>query len=198
MMLRGNLATRPFYNERIVSLVLALIGAVVLALTVINATRLIQLSSRRSELRAQIAADEAAAARIRQGAAAIQKGVDRAALVSLAGSAREANALIDERTFSWTTLLSLIETNIPMGVRLTSITPAFIKGDIVLTMMLIGRQAEDVTQFMEALEKTGSFYDVNLTTANTNEEGLDLVTLKARYLPPLVPTTTKPAEVEGR
>ena len=72
MMLRGNLATRPFYNERIVTLLLALVAAVVLALTVTNVTRLLQLSARRSELRAQIGADEAAAARIRQSAAAMQ------------------------------------------------------------------------------------------------------------------------------
>ena len=56
MMLRGNLATRPFYNERIVTLLLALVAAVVLALTVTNVTRLLQLSARRSELRAQIGA----------------------------------------------------------------------------------------------------------------------------------------------
>jgi len=190
-MLRGNLATRPFYNERIVTLLLALIAAVVLALTVTNVTRLIQLSARRSELRGQIAADEAAAARIRQAAAAIQKGVDRTALVSLAGSAREANALIDERTFSWTTVLTLIEQAIPMGVHLTSITPDFKKGDIIITMMLVGRQAEDVTNFMDALEATGAFYDVAATVVGATEEDFDRVTIKGFYLPP---ASIKPAK----
>jgi len=190
-MLRGNLATRPFYNERIVTLLLALVAAVVLALTVTNVTRLLQLSSRRSELRTQIGADEAAAALIRQNAAAVQKGVDRTALVTLAGSAREANALIDERTFSWTTLLTFIESAIPMGVHLTSITPDFKKGDIIITMMLVGRRAEEVTDFMTALEANGAFYDVGATVVGATEEGFDRVTIKAWYLPPPPPKPAK-------
>jgi hypothetical protein len=101
-MLRGNLATRPFYNERLVTLLLALIALVAVALTVFNASRLLQLSSRRSELRAQMDKDSADAARIRGNAVAVQNSVDRAALMSLAGSAREANGLIDARTFGST------------------------------------------------------------------------------------------------
>ena len=184
MMLRGNLATRPFYNERIVMLLLALVAAVVLALTVTNVTRLVQLSSRRSALRTQIAADEAAAARIRQTASSVQKGVDRTALAELAGSAREANALIDQRTFSWTTFLTLVESAIPMGVHLTSIAPDFKKGDIIITMNLVGRQAEDVINFTNALETTGRFYDVGATVVGATEEGFDRVTIKGLYLPP--------------
>ena len=198
MMLRGNLATRPFYNERIVTLLLALVAAIVLALTVTNVTRLLQLSSRRSELRGQISADEAAAARIRQTAVAVQKGVDRTALVSLAFSAREANALIDERTFSWTTLLTFIESAIPMGVHLTSITPEFKKGDIILTMMLVGKQAEDVTNFMTALEASGAFYDVGATIVGPTEEGYDRVTIKAWYLPPPPTKPVKTGEGDTR
>lgn len=197
-MLRGNLATRPFYNERIVTLLLALLAVIVLALTVTNVTRLLQLSSRRSELRAQIGADEAAAARIRQTAVAIQKGVDQGALVSLASSAREANALIDERTFSWTTFFTFIESAIPQGVRLTSITPEFKKGDIIITMMLVGRQAEDVSEFMNALEATGAFYDVLPTSIGATEEGFDGVTVKAFYLPPPPVKTVNPGEGQAR
>jgi hypothetical protein len=197
-MLRGNLATRPFYNERIVTLLLALVAAVVLALTVTNVTRLMQLSSRRSELRSQIAADEAAAARIRQTAATVQQGVDRTALASLAGSAREANALIDERTFSWTTLLTLIESAIPMGVHLVSITPEFKNDDIIITMMLVGRQAEEVTNFMSALEDTGAFYDVGATVVGATDDGFDRVTIRAWFLPPAPTKPVKTGEGDSR
>ena len=40
------------------------------------------------------------------------QGVDQNALMTLAGSAREANALIEQRTFSWTTFLTYIESAI--------------------------------------------------------------------------------------
>lgn len=198
MMLRGNLATRPFYNERIVALLLALVALVVLALTGWNATRLVQLSARRSDLRAQISADEAAATRVRQSAVAVQKSVDRAALASLAGSAREANSLIDERTFSWTMLFGFIEDTIPMGVRLTGVSPEIEKGEIVVTMVLVARQVEDVTTFMRALEGTGAFYDVMPTEADRTEDGLERVTVRAPYAPPPPVGATKPGGGGGQ
>lgn len=184
MMLRGNLATRPFYNDRLVSLLLALIAVAALALTVFNASRLLQLSTRRSELRAKMAEDESNAARIRSNAVAVQSSVDRAGLTSLAGSAREANSLIDARTFSWTTFFGYIENTIPMGVRLNAVSPEIEKGDIVVTMLLIGRRAEDVSTFMTALEETGAFYDVSPTVRDRTEEGLERITIKAWYAPP--------------
>lgn len=198
MMLRGNLATRPFYNERIVALLLALVGVVVIALTVVNLTRLMQLSARRSELRAQIGADEAAALRVRQSAVAVQQSVDGAALASLAGSAREANSLIDERTFSWTMLFGYIEDTIPMGVRLTAVSPEIEKGEIVVTMLLVARQVEDVTTFMRALEGTGAFYDVMPTEADRTEDGLERVSVRAPYAPPPPVGAVKPGGGGGQ
>lgn len=186
MMLRGNLATRPFYNERLVTLVLALVALVALALTAFNATRLVQLSARRSELRTQMGTDEAAAAQILANAAAIQNSVDRATLTTLAGSAREANTLIDQRTFSWTTFFGYIEQTIPMGVRLSAVTPEFDKGNIVVNMLLLGRRPDDVAAFMTALEETGAFYDAFPTSADRTDEGLDRVTVRIGYLPPKI------------
>jgi hypothetical protein len=192
MMLRGNLATRPFYNERMVGLLLALVGVVVVALTIYNGSRLLQLSARRSELRAQMAEDESNAERIRKNAVAVQSSVDRAALTSLAGSAREANSLIDARTFSWTTFLAYIEETIPMGVRLNAVSPEFSKDDIVVTMLLVGRNPEDVDRFMKALEGTGAFYDVSPTVGSRTEDGMERVTIQAYYLPPK-PSPATPA-----
>jgi cell division protein FtsL len=197
MMLRGNLATRPFYNERIVTLVLALVAVVVAGLTVTNATRLIRLSSQRSELQAQIATDEAAALRIRQAAASVQNGVDQTALAALAGSTREANQLIDARTFSWTTFFSYIESAIPTGVLLTSVVPEFQKGDIIIRLGVVGKQVEDVTAFMNALEKTGAFYDVGPTAVEPTEEGFDRVTVRGLYVPP-PPRASKPGDGGGQ
>ena len=46
VMLRTNLSTRPFYNERAVPLALAVVAVLVLAATVFNVTRLVALSQR--------------------------------------------------------------------------------------------------------------------------------------------------------
>lgn len=183
MMLRGNLASRPFYNERIVTMLLVLVGVVALALTVWNVSRVRDLSARRSALGAQMNEDAATAARIRQNAVLIQNSVDRAALATLAGSAREANDLIDARTFSWTTFFGYIEDTIPLGVRLTSVSPDIEDGKNIITMMLEGRTVEDIAQFMHALEETGAFYDVQPSVSDLAEDGMERATVKAGYAP---------------
>ena len=51
-MLRTNLSTRPFYNERAVHLVLGLVALVVLALTVVNLVSVVRLSRQNTVLSA--------------------------------------------------------------------------------------------------------------------------------------------------
>ncbi len=184
MMLRGNLATRPFYNERVVLLGLAFVALVVVALTMFNVSRLLALSERRSELRTQMNAEEALGAKVRAEAVVVQNSVDRSSLQALAGSTRLANTLIDARTFSWTTFFGYIEDTIPTDVRLTAVSPEVEKGAFVVTMLLLGRRAQDVETFMRALEDTGAFYDVMPAVADRTEEGLQRVTVRAGYLPP--------------
>lgn len=183
MMLRGNLATRPFYNERLATLAIVVLTVVVIALTVFNATRVVSLSSRRSALRAEIAADEAQAAQIRADATAVQNSVDRAALQDLVGSTRLANTLITARTFSWTTFFGCIEDVIPYDVRITAVSPEVEKGDIIVTMLLLGRSESDIEMFAAGLEGTGAFYDVRYTTADSTEDRLKRVTLTSKYVP---------------
>ena len=60
-MLRTNLATRPFYNEGAVRLVLLGLGLVVVAATLFNVARVIQLSRRDTQLVTQASRDEARA-----------------------------------------------------------------------------------------------------------------------------------------
>ena len=64
-MIRTNLATRPFYNERAVQLVLLGAGIVVLAATLYNVTRIVGLSSQDTRLARQATSDEARARDVR-------------------------------------------------------------------------------------------------------------------------------------
>ena len=69
LVLRTNLSTRPFYNERAVHLLLALAAVVVLALTAFNAIRIIALSRQNTELSSLINRDhDEAAARAKRSA----------------------------------------------------------------------------------------------------------------------------------
>ena len=181
-MIRTNLATRPFYNERAVHIVLALAAVVVVGFTAWTVGRLVSLSARHTALAAEIRRDEAAAAAHRQAADAIRRRIDPKVLELTVAQAREANALIDQRAFSWTEFFNLIERTLPGGVRLSSVAPHFEQGITSVTMVVTGRRAEDIDAFMERLEATGAFTDVLPRTEDFTEEGLHRTVIVGRYL----------------
>ncbi|HUF23100.1 MAG TPA: PilN domain-containing protein [Vicinamibacterales bacterium] len=180
-MLRSNLSTRPFYNERRVHLAVALVALIVVAFTAWNAARLVALSTRRTELRTQIQTDEQVAADLRGRADALETSVDTVELASVVESAREANAIIDRRTFSWTTFFNRLEDTLPPGVMLVSVSPGVENGQVVVTMVVIARRAEDVDDFMVKLEASGAFSDVLNVTDTVGDDGLHRVALRGRY-----------------
>ena len=107
-MLRVNVATRPFYNERGVYLMLALLGLLLLGLTAFNASSLVRLSGREAELTSRTSKEERRAQELRQEAVKLRGSVRQEELDAVLAAAREANALIDERTFSWTALFNYL------------------------------------------------------------------------------------------
>jgi hypothetical protein len=186
-MLQGNLATRPFYNERLVTLALALVAVIAVAASVFNARRLLDLSHERSALQTRIDANQRQAAAIRREADQTQRTVDRRHLQTLVAETREANGLIDQRTFSWTTLFGLIEKTLPIDVRLVAVSPKIDKDGTLITMLVVSRRDEALADFVAALEGTpgmGTFYDVLKHADNRNEDGTYSATIEAYYLPP--------------
>src|SRR5688572_21506118 len=116
-MLRGNLSTRPSYNDRAVALLIAAVALCVCILTVYNGFRLVDLTRRRGVIQSRIAVSEAEKRQLESETTAMQQGIDRNSLARLSSSAHEANRLIGDRTFSWTTLFALLEKAMPMDVR---------------------------------------------------------------------------------
>ncbi len=190
-MLKGNLSTRPFYNDRLVTAAIATAGLLVLLLTIFNVTRLVTLSRERAEVGARITADRDEAARIRADIDRMQAGVDRATLTQLASSARQANHIIDQRTFSWTTLLGLLERTLPPDVRLTSISPRLDGGVFRVSMAVVARDLDDVDVFIETLSATGRFYDVAPTEQRAADDGTFQAIVQAAYLPPARPNAPR-------
>jgi hypothetical protein len=76
-MLRANLSTRPFYNDRLVRLVLALASAAALALTTFNIGEVVRLRSRDAEVRQQTEAAEREADRLQAEARRIRQTINR-------------------------------------------------------------------------------------------------------------------------
>jgi Tfp pilus assembly protein PilN len=181
-MLRTNLSTRPFYNERAVRAGLLVAAIVVLALTVVNAVRIVTLSRQNTELSTQIVQEQQEAARLTEEAAAVRRTIDRADLQRVVLAAGEANALIDQRTFSWTEFFNWLETTLPPDVMLTSVRPLFQDEQIRINMNVLGRRAEDIDEFMERLEASGVFERALPGREDITDQGIYRVSMSVIYL----------------
>jgi hypothetical protein len=200
--LRTNLSTRPFYNERAVQLVLIVAALLVVVLTAFNAIRIISLSRQNTEFSSLITRDRQEAERLTREAARIRAGIDQRALQATAESAEAANTLIDQRTFSWTEFFNRIEETLPADVMLTGVQPTFTKDTTTIQMTILARRTEDVDVFMEKLEGTGAFDDVLPVNEAPSEDGLHRLVLRAVYRPAAAPAAvsggapTNPAQAE--
>ena len=90
-MIRTNLSTRPFYNERAVHLALGAVALVVLALTVVNLLAVVRLSRQNTVLSARIREDRTSAAELTRNAREIRQNINQVELNTIVAAAREAN-----------------------------------------------------------------------------------------------------------
>ena len=183
-MLRGNLATRPFYNEKALALVLWAVAVVVVVATAYNIARVAELSRRDTRLATQAARDEARTAELRASARRVRASVDAKAIERASIEARLANDLIDRRIFSWTDLFNRFEATLPDDVRITSVRPHVdSKGNVALAITVSARTREDVNQFIENLEKTAAFARILSRSERPNEKGEFEADLETLYVP---------------
>jgi Tfp pilus assembly protein PilN len=182
-MLRTNLSTRPFYNERAVQVMLGAVIVLIAVLTGFNIVEVVRLSASQRTLGAHAVESEREAARLKTEAAAVRAQINAKELETVANAAREANSIIDQRAFSWSGLFDQLEETLPDDVRITGVAPSITQqGLFVVEITVQARRSEDVDQFIEALEKTGSFHDVITPAESTNEEGLLQAVIRGTYI----------------
>ena len=199
-MLKGNLATRPFYNERAVRIVLAVLAVFVLIITVVSVTRVVSLQKRGGALNADASRAEVRSTELRRATARLRGGVDAKELQAVSAAALEANGLVDRRTFSWTELFNRFEATQPPDVRITAVKPKVEKGSFTLSIALVARDVNDVDAFMENLERTGAFPGLLAREEHVIESGELEAAIESRYIasPPVAATVgAKPVRAAG-
>ena len=195
MTLRTNLATRPFYNQRLAAVVVGVLAVVVLVFTLVNVVALVSLSGRSAELRGEAAENDARTADLRRRAQHARASVNPDHFERVAAAAHEANVLIDGRTFSWTELFNRFEATLPAGVRITAVQPRRDdQGRFVVTIGVVAREVDEVNAFMEALEERGGFRDVLARREQVDEEGLIETTVSGTYVPSAAPAVPSGGE----
>ena len=177
-----NLATRPFYNERAVHLVVAALGLAIVAILALEVVRFVALSRAHGELTlaAQTAEGEAAAVSTRT--ARLEREMPRDARASVVAAAEEVNRLIEQRLFSWTAFFNVIEQTLPAGVMLTAVRPDADEEGTSVDLAVIGLTVADIEEFIRRLEETGVFADVLARQGELNEEGMYRAQLRGRLV----------------
>jgi Tfp pilus assembly protein PilN len=194
-MIRTNLSTKPFYNERRVQTLLLILAVLVVAATAFNVSRVVRYSRSDTRLATQAARDEARAADLRRQAARLRASVDPKQVDFASADARQANDLIDRRTFSWTELFNQFETTLPDEVRITSVKPHSDRTHgTVLLITVVARGVDDVLVFMANLEATEAFTNLRPAEERVNEQGELESLLEMAYTPtPATPPAAKEA-----
>jgi Tfp pilus assembly protein PilN len=183
-MLRTNLSTRPFYNERGVHGALGVVALAVVALTIVNLAQIVLLTRRQSSLSSQAAAADTHAAELRARAARTRQAINAKQLDSISNAAREANTIIGRRLFSWTVLLNHLGDALPNNVRITSLRPDVDRdGSITVTMTVFAESVEEIEQFMANLEQSTAFSEVYPIDDEPAEGGGVRASLEGKYAP---------------
>jgi Tfp pilus assembly protein PilN len=182
-MIRTNLSTRPFYNVRAVRAAVGLLAAVVIGITLFNVVEIVRLSANQRTVGAEASTAEDEAERLRAEAVRIRAQIDPEELEKVVVAAREANAIIDQRTFSWTTLLTRLEETLPPNVRVRAVREKLDERDgrFDVTITAEARTFDELDDFVEALEATGAFRDVLPTVEETMDSGVIVAAIQGKY-----------------
>ena len=176
-----NLATRPFYNERAVHLVLGLLGLAAATMSIFGAIELTSLSRTHATLAAAANEDQRRSARVYSETATLQRQIPSADLDALSDAIREANHLIHRRTFSWTEFLNHVESTLPPDVMLTLLRPNIGSDGVGIEVGVIGREVDGIVEFIERLERTGAFEEVLVRQEELVDDGTYRATLNGQY-----------------
>ncbi len=183
-MLTANLSTRPFYNTRVIRAALAALIVVVVSVTLLNIQRYLALAANERVVGADALQAESEATRLRDAASGIVARLDQKEVDAVAAEAKQANAIIDQRAFSWTALLEQLEAALPPDVRIKSIQPkAEADGPLGVSVALEARRIEGVDAFVEALSGRPEFGKVLSTDEQTDEDGLIAAVVESTYAP---------------
>lgn len=192
-----NLATRPFYNERAVHLVVAAAGLAIVAILALEVVRFVALSRAHGELTLAAETAEGEAAAVSTRTERLEREMPRDAAATVVAAAEEVNRLIEQRLFSWTAFFNVIEQTLPAGVMLTAVRPDADEEGTSVDLAVIGRTVADIEEFIRRLEQTGVFADVLARQGELNEEGMYRAQLRGRLVRPDETTAGRDEPAEG-
>lgn len=179
-----NLASRPYRDYRPVYAAVVVMSLLAAFLMLQNVETYFRYTHETRNTRAKIAAIEAETARERQREQAVQgqlKGLD---LARLDAQTKFVNAKLQERAFSWSTLLDQLESVLADDVRLMSVSPSFQEdGTIDLALDLRSKASDGMTRTINRMNADPQFSNPFPSNESMTENGWAF-DLQVQYLPP--------------
>jgi type IV pilus assembly protein PilN len=190
MKVRLNLATKPLETHRkflagsglagfVAGIVFLALGWHVYSVRKVNA----EIRDRNQRIAAEMQ-------QLQQYRAELEKFFARPENARLSDRAAFLNTLIDARSFNWTQMFMDLEHVLPGGVRITSIEPQQVKGQLQLKLVVDTSNEQAKLNFLKALEGSKVFSHIELVkevapssapgAAIGDEKTLELNTLYSR------------------
>lgn len=184
-----NLAARPWRDNRLVWVLVALMLAVTGLLLFANVRAGYHYLISTRETRQTIERLEAERRREETTRQAIAQQIARVDMARLSVASRYVNSQLAERAFSWSGLLDRLERVVPSGVRLTTLDPNVDKnGRIVLAMSCVAKNSDGMVDMLNRMIRDPHFDRPFPSSEQTREDGTREFTIQADYSPAPVAT----------
>lgn len=185
MRLRLNLSTTPQENNRPFIAGAGVIGGLgLIALLVLSHAAYDSWQSNR-DLRADISRWQQQVRVDTQRQQQLQTYFETPAAKQVLDRSSFLNSLIDERSFPWSKIFTDLETTIPPGVRVITLTPKLVNGHAEISMEVGVTSSENEIQFLQAMEKSRAFSGITVNSVRPvsvqNTQDRILLNLTVRY-----------------
>jgi cell division protein FtsB len=186
-----NLSTQPFPAYRLVTIALVSVLAVLVVLTIWQASGFVQYSNLARSIRPVERENRVEAEALGKRVAELETPLNRPESTAKLNEIGFLNHLILRKNLSWTKLFAVLEEMVPNNVHFTNLTPNIgADGTVTLSLGVRARSIADVTEFVKRVETSPLFANVIVNIEEKVDETKDLavgtdvdVTLSTVYYP---------------
>jgi len=183
MKVRLNLATSPLENNRGFLFGAFIVGGLAVALFVLLSMQAVRNWHDSSEFRAEMSRLQRELSDYRQQRRDLEDFFNSPGARRVTDRAAFLNELIHQRSFPWTKIFMDLESGLPTGVRVVSISPRMEKGQVEVKLVVGARSDGDKIKFLKALENSAEFSRIQVVSENRPQQGDDklLIEVAAWY-----------------
>jgi cell division protein FtsB len=186
-----NLSTQPFPAYRLATIALVSILAVLVVVTIWQASGFVQYSNLARSIRHVEQESRVEADALGKRVAELETPLNRPESTAKLNEIGFLNHLILRKNLSWTKLFAVLEEIVPNNVHFTNLTPNIgADGTVTLSLGVRARSIADVTEFVKRVETSPLFANVIVNIEEKVDETKDLavgtdvdVTLSTVYYP---------------